>query len=271
MAIENIVDPRTRKNITLITGKIEGMYFNELKEIKTYTSGKAPWTPTHSINIVVDGTRIGMGLSDKQEINSKDVEGKYHKLARGMEVSVEVSQITQWQGKDQYNSKASLITVIDISEAEAPSTGNANAGGNKTFKKRDNKGVIAGNARTAATNWAAKEGGSIEQYLGTFAKLAHDKRASYAASNTNLDDFEVGVTVGQAVIAASQLAKGVSSLDAFVDHYLNTVVPDSLTIIENLQAGRTQRTPQKAPKREEVIIQEPVGGLHDIKDDDIPF
>lgn len=268
MAIEQITDPRTRKPVTFITGKIEGVYFNELKNIKTYTSGKAPWTPTHSVNLVVDGTRVGLGITEKDAINSKDVDDQYHALARGMEVSVEVSEVSEYNGQTQYNSKASFITVLDVSGvvADSPAGGAAKA----PYKKRDNKGVVAGNARTAATNWAGRFEGGIEDYLELFANLADDKRKSYAAGNSNLDDFEVGVTVGQAVIAASQLSEDENGLGEFVEHYLNTVVPNSLTIIEKLQA---KASPQLEEKKEVKKVSKPVDTTSDLSDmeDDIPF
>ena len=265
MAIEQIKDPRTHQNTTFISGKIDGVFFNELKTVKTYTGGKAPWTPTHSSSIVVDGVRVNMGLTEKDAINSKDISGNYHKLAKGMEVSVEVSKIGEYNGNPTYDSKASFITVLDVSGiVNEPQSGVSKA----PYKKKDNKGIVAGNSRTAAANWVSRFEGDIVSYLELFANLADDKRKSYAAGNPNLDDFEVGVTVGQAVIAASQISIYEESLGEFVDYYLNTVVPKSLTIIENLQANTSTQTEAK----KEVKKATPSQTSPDLGDlDDIPF
>ena len=255
--IEEIRDPRSRKMVTFISGKVDGVYFNELKNIKTYAGEKGPWTPTHSATIVVDGTRIQFGLTDKQKINGKDTEGNYQEVLPGCEVSVEITETGEYNGKPTYNSKASRVTVLDISGARQPQQNNS-GGQKQSFQKKDMSGVHTGHAINVAINVIGDldDVGKIVNY----AKKAHDLTTSlkkeYAEKNPSLSDYDVGAMVGQSVLSASHYADTVAEIEPLARQTLDEIVP---LVSEYVRGGNTEssetktsakKTTKKTPKKE---------------------
>lgn len=247
MAVELIRDPRTRKEVTFISGKVDGVFFNELKQQKTYAGPNGPWTPTHSASIVVDGDRVSFGLTDKQKINSKDADGNYHELTRGMEVSVEITEVGEYNGKPTYNSKASRVTVLDVSGAQQPQQ-SSGGGKQQSFQKKDDTPIIAGNARTAATTFASRieTDESLEDLITFFAKVSHDARLIVSENHTEMDTFTVGVSVGQATVAAAQMVDDLDDVEEFILNYVDTLVPHSIAVVKGLSEKKEDKVEKKS-------------------------
>ena len=250
MAIEVTKDPRTRKEITIVSGVVEGVFFNELKEVKSYAGKNGPWTPTHSVNLVVDGTRIGLGLTDKDKLRSKDVDGEYQDVVKGVEVSVEITQVGEYNGKPQYNSQSSKVLVLDTSGAQAPQQYTAKpqasqGGSSNTYAKKDDTPIVAGNARTAAAAWLSRfDGVDFKEMIVFFAGVSHKARLAVKESNPSMSDFEVGVAVGQGTVIAAQLCDGLEEVFDFIMEFVNDVVPYSVDAVKALNAPK-QETPAK--------------------------
>lgn len=292
MAVEVFKDPRTRKEVTFVSGKIEGVFFNKLKNVETYSGPNGPWTPTHTVNVIVDGTRIGFGLTDKDVINSKDVDGEYHSLSKGMEVSVEITEIGEYNGKPQYKSKASKVTVLDATadtQQQKPSGSSQKPSGG--FKK-DMSGVHTGHAINVAINVlsdledaeaivaAAKEAHTLTQRL----------KKEYAEKNPNMSEYDVGASVGQAVLSASHYVEVVGDIEGYARRTLDFIVPEVMAFVKEsdkseVKSSTTQKkstkktvakkTTKKQNASEESPIEDsdiPESAFEDLEDDsDIPF
>lgn len=284
MTIEKIKDPRTRREVTFVVGKIEGVYFNALKNIKTYSGPNGPWTPTHNVSIVVDGTRIGFGLTEKDAINSQDADGNYHKLDRGMEVSVEITEQEEYEGKTQYKSKASKVTVLDAT-AEAP----AQTSGAKAYTKKDMSGVHTGHAINVAMNIL----GDVEdvQAIIETAKKAHTLttklKMEYQTNNPDMSEYDVGAMVGQSVLSASHYVEAVEDIEGIARQTLDEVVPAVSEYVKEaskeskkpavVKKTVAKKTAKKTTKKALVVEDEsnvddpdiPESAFED--DDDVPF
>lgn len=269
MAVELIRDPRTRKEVTFISGKIDGVFFNELKQQKTYAGPNGPWTPTHSASIIVDGDRVSFGLTDKEKINSKDADGNYHELTRGMEVSVEITEVGEYNGKPTYNSKASRVTVLDVSGAQQPQQ-SSGGGKQQSFQKKDMSGVHTGHAINVAINVVGSldDAGKIINY----AKKAHDLTTSlkkeYAEKNPSLSDYDVGAMVGQSVLSASHYADTVAEIEPLARQTLDEIVP---SVSEYVKGGEKEnKVEKKAPAKKTTKTTKKQVTEAPMEDDEIP-
>lgn len=284
MAISEQRDPKTRKNYLLAEGIVEGVFFNELKNIKTYAGqdGKS-WTPTHSINIVVDGTRISLGLTDKDKIRAKDVDGEYQDVVKGVEVSVVIEENGEYKGVTQYQGRTSGITVLDVSGAQQPQQ-SSGGGKQQSFQKKDMSGVHTGHAINVAINVVGglDDPGKIINY----AKKAHDLTTSlkkeYAEKNPSLSDYDVGAMVGQSVLSASHYADTVAEIEPLARQTLDEIVPVVSEYVKDGEKGskvekkapakKTTKTTKKqvteAPMEDDEI---PEDAYEDQYSDDIPF
>lgn len=269
MAVELIRDPRTRKEVTFISGKIDGVFFNELKQQKTYAGPNGPWTPTHSASIIVDGDRVSFGLTDKEKINSKDADGNYHELTRGMEVSVEITEVGEYNGKPTYNSKASRVTVLDVSGAQQPQQ-SSGGGKQQSFQKKDMSGVHTGHAINVAINviGSLDDAGKIINY----AKKAHDLTTSlkkeYAEKNPSLSDYDVGAMVGQSVLSASHYADTIAEIEPLARQTLDEIVP---SVSEYVKGGENEsKVEKKAPAKKTTKTTKKQVTEAPMEDDEIP-
>lgn len=265
MAINVTTDPRTRKQMILVDGKIEGVFFNELKNPKTYTGPKGqPWTPTHSLNIVVDGTRIGFGLTDKDKINAKDVDGNFHQLQKGVEISAEVEENGEYKGIKQYQSKASKVVVLDASGAVEQQAPKPQTGGSQSFSKGDKPGISVGHALNGAMIFY-KDNPPSEEDLVKVAHKVHDVTVEvkkwYKENNPKMNEYDVGAASGNAVLNALKLGVAMDEVEQKAKDFLVSVVPQ----VMNYVVGE---------KKAEPVKKEPVKQAQVIEDewsDSIPF
>lgn len=242
--IQETVDPITNRKIIVAKGEVEGVYFNELKNVRTYQNG---WTPTHAINILVGGVRLGAGLTEKEETNCKDVDGNYHTLAKGMQISAVVEEADVYKGQQQYRTKPSLITILDASGAQESSP-KGSQGSSGTIK-RDNSGMIAGNAFNAAKIFL--QGLPSEEEVISTAKeilvVGNSLREWLKEQDSSLDDYTVGARVGMAILAAAEVSETLEDVEETSKWALTEILPDIIAEAKKLE-GSYSEAPKKAPK-----------------------
>lgn len=243
--LEKVKDPRTRKEVLFATGIVKGVFFNKLSEVKTYTYDGKAWTPTHSVSIIVDDTRISYGLTDKEKLNAKDADGEYHEIVKGMEVTVEITEQGEYKGKPSYNSKSSKTTVIN----SVPKDSQKEDG--KYKGEYDDTPLAAGNARTAAVNWVYRDMAdisNIKKVVKDFAEVSHSVREKVI--NNGMSSRDAGFGVGQATIAASLLCNTFSEMEKFIVNYVETLIPASVEIVKDIKGGKKAlRFACEAPKQ----------------------
>jgi|SRR5690606_9183809 len=279
--IEKHKDPKTRKEYLLATGVVEGVFFNELKQKKTYAGPNGPWTPTHSINLIVDGHRIGLGLTEKTSLRAKDVDDQYQDVVKGTEVSVVVEEGTEYKGTMQYNSRSSQITVITPAPAE---TAQQQSGGKSNFsgQKRDNSGVETGHALNGGLNLVR---GGIDIEVVEASKLVHtltvELKKEYAEKNPEMSEYDVGAMVGHAVLNATRDAEKIEQVEEIARQLLDDVVPAVSSFVKGTKTEKTDpktskkpNTRQKAPKveKEPEPVENTEQDVDSFEDDeDVPF
>lgn len=257
MAIKTVEDQINGGTVTMVEGVIQQLSVKEIENDR--------YQNTHKFGIKIDNDWVNNinvktkeGFDPTLRINAGDRSNpNWVQIDQGDEVRI-IVKTNEWNGKTYYNAGVSGIRLIKKGSGGSNGGQQAQQSGKQTFKKRDNTGVVAGNARTASANWAARFGGNIEDYLGMFVGLADAWRKQYAEDNGDLDDFEVGVTVGQAVLAASQLSEQ-KDFDVFIAHYLGTVVPTSISLVKGgvetpktkAKAAKTAKTPTKKVEEDE--------------------
>lgn len=246
MALETFTNPRTRQEENIISGIVEAVYFNELKNIKTYTNNGRSWTPTHSVTLIIDGDRVQLGLTDKSVVRAKDLKGNYQDLVRGVEVTIPVN-VGSYDGKPQYSGKASETTIVDSSGA-VEQVDNSSKGGNKSFSDpKRMEGIAVGHAVNVAINVV----GSLDnpEAIIDAAKEAHTLttrlKEKYASENTGMSEYDVGARVGQAILSASHFADDVKGIEALAIQTLNIIVPEVEAFVKGA-SEETKDEPEKA-------------------------
>lgn len=280
--IQEQKDPRTRKSFLEASGIVSGVFYNELKNIKSYAgkAGGQAWTPTHSVSVIIDNDRISLGLFEKTdkrpELRCKDVDGNYHTLTKGAEVSVVVERGEDYNDKPQYSARSGDVLILTPAPAQTASQSQGSA--LAPYKPKDTTGVVAGNARTAAFESLRGTPYDVDVFneqVEWFANFSDAKRKEYAAANPGLDAFEIGVAVGQStVIAAGMVPR--EDVSVTVDSLLAEVFPKSVEVVKALQVVKaptaskpaTKAAPAKktTPKKTEAAD----SGFDDMSDD-IPF
>lgn len=286
MSIQKVKDPRTKKEIVLVEGKITGIYFNELKTIKTYAND---WTPTHSVNIVVDGSKVGLGLTDREVLSAKDADDAWHDLVKGVEVSIEVVE-GEYNGKPQYNATTKDVLVVDASGAETAQQ-TQSAAPKQTYAKKDMSGVSTGHGINMAFNLLAGEAVDNAEGVIELAKKCHDLtqslKAEYATKNPDMSEYDLGAMVGQSVLSASNVTD-FDSLEAVARDTLDKIVPQVSAYVKGVVEEKASAPKKTVAKKtvakkttaktttQEAPVQEPddfVGDGYNLDDGegDLPF
>lgn len=288
MAIEQLKDPRTKKPYLAASGVIDGVFYNELKTLKSYTGDKGTvWTPTHSVTAVVAGDRIQLGLFEKTDkkpgLRCKDAEDNYHDLVKGAEVSIVVTEGEPYNGKPQYSARGGDVLILTPAPAQAA----ASAGGPSAapYQKKDMTGVKVGHAINVAINVL---GLATAEELIEAAKAANDLteklRAEWKEKNPSLSDYDLGAMVGQAVLSASSYVESVDTIEEYARQTLEVVAPAVTEYIKAQSAPAKPKAPAvktpakkatKAPAKAPAKVtagdsQDNPSGFDDM-DDSIPF
>ncbi len=270
--LEEFKNPKTRQTEYIISGVVSAIYFNELKTKKDYGRDGKSWIPTHAVNIVVDGDKVGLGLTDKEVVRIKDVDENYHDLVRGIEITVPVT-VGEYNGKPQYSGFASGITVVGTDGIQQASQA-ASEGFKQpyTAAKRDNSGMSTGHGINVAMNVLGSVDDSnaiIEQ-----AKKAHDLtnklKAEYAEKNPTMSEYDVGAMVGQSVLSASHYVEDVSDIEAIARQTLDVVVPQVSEYVKG-SAKAVEAVPKKTVVKKAVKKTTKKEATPDrVNDDEIP-
>lgn len=285
------------KELILIEGIVDGFYINPIPEdkIKTYAGKQGPWRPTHRYNLIVDGERISLGMGDKdgvserQQIRAKDNEDNYHTIVKGLEVSVEVEENGEYQGKTQYQSTAAKVVVLDASKAQAPAQQNAQTT-KAAFKPKDMSGVESGQGINGAMNFLLTWGvEASNENIVKYSKLVHNATMAVKEyvkeTSPDVPEYDRGARAGLAVLTACKLvgtdAPFEQSLVDIAKDLLENVFPPVLEYVKTpakespparvTKAPAAAKKPSKAPKKEEPEHDADIGSGFDDLDDTIPF
>lgn len=275
------------KEIITIDGKVDAFYVNPIKpeHIKTYTNGKQPWTPTHRYNLIVDGQPISLGMgdkdgvSDRQIIQGKDNDGKYHALVKGLEVSVEVTENGEYQGKTQYQSSNSKVVIIDASGAE--STHQKGSSGSVVKAPFDQQGMATGHALNGAFNFLITQGiETSNENIIKYAKMVHN--VTDKINTTHKEKYEkvsqnYKAMTGHAVLNACKFASEDSFegvLYSIAIDFLDNVVPVVAEHVKGeakpVPAVKTTRAaPAKKNATKATPVMEPLE--EEMDDPELPF
>lgn len=286
MAIVEQKDPRTRKTFLEASGVVSAVYLNQLKNPKTYDGGKGQsWTPTHSVSIVVDGDKISLGLfepTDKRpNPTAKDAEDNWHPLAKGAEVSIVVTRGEDYNDKPQYSAFSSDVLILTPAPAEAANTAGSPSGA--PYQKKDMTGVKVGHAINIALNvLGLAEADEIIAAAKEANDLTEKLRAEYKEKNPSLSDYDLGASVGQAVLSASSYVESVAEIEAYARQTLDVIAPAVTEYVKAQSAPAKPKAPavktpakKTTPKRAPAKVpagdsQDNPSGFDDM-DDDIPF
>lgn len=291
------------KEMILIEGKVDGFYINEIPadKIKSYAGKDGAWTPTHRYNLVVEGERISLGMgdkdgvSDRQQIRAKDNDGNYHTLAKGLEVSVEVTENGEWNGKTQYQSTASKVVVLDASGAVQTVARGGAAGAPQaayTGKPKDTTGISTGHAINGAMNflltWGVEASNeNIIRYGTSVHNITEKLKTAGKIKYPEMSEYDLGAMVGHSVLNACKLVGTdvdfETGVEGIAEDLLANVVPVvQKHIKEGKAAPAAPKTTRAAPKkatgtRAKVVEPEPEVEttkvtFDDMDDDsDVPF
>lgn len=245
MAIEKKED-LDGNEVLLAVGNVEQMSFKKLDDPDKYQN-------THKVSIRVGDDWVnGISIKVKEDFEpslrvncGNNAKPDWQTVEVGDTVRVIVTS-TEYNGKTNYWAKSSGIKITKKG-AGAPASGGS-SGGNAAAAQQPRQqsasqavGIAAGNARTSAVNFMKGKPLSDTKFaelVEWFAVYTFDKKVEYASKNPKLNDYEVGVTIGQAVTSAAQVVKSLEDVDAFVDMYTSKIVPASVEGIKNLMAGK---------------------------------
>lgn len=298
------------KEVITVEGKIDQVWINEIPadKIKSYRNPvkNTIWTPTHRYSIVVDGIRINLGMgdkdgvSDRQHLQAKDNDGKYHTIARGLEVSVEVEE-GEYNGAPQYSGSLSKTVVLDASGVvQAVVSGAPNKAGTPTaqpFKPKDTSGIRTGHSVNGAFAYFLSNGIDFDYEPDgatvRIAKIVNDVTetviAAYKAKNPSMSEYDVGAAAGHAVLNACRIipetdeSEFADLLTTTANAILYNIIPAVTEYVKKGQETKPAKASPpaakkavskakpvvKAPPREEEVVEDPLGG--DPEFEDAPF
>lgn len=277
MSIKEIVNPLTNKKQTIVSGVVSAIYMNELKTKRDYGKDGKSWIPTHSVNIVIDGDKVGLGLTDKEVLRVKDADDKYHDLVKGLEVTIPVT-VGEYNGKPQYNGFSSGITVIGTDGVEKAQHGSGGFKQPMAATKRDFSGIISGNGFNAAKAFLGGLGdkGVFIDHAIRLVDIGQIIRDKLKASRPDLDDFSVGAQSGMALIAACEWTDDLGDVEDIALVILEEILPrinDHVKELDN-PVQKPQKPEKKVVKPEKRSVATSVVE-HDsddgFDDDTIPF
>lgn len=277
MAIETIVDPRTKKKMILANGVVKAVYFNEIKAEHREDYGKdgKSWIPTHRISLQVDDNKIQAGMVAQEEgkelklrAKSGENEKEWLDVVKGAEVSIEVREKGEYKGVKQYECFAKNILVTKAAPEGSQTQSQTPA------QKADPIELIAGNARNTAAILVARFGVDFDEAISYAAAVAHNAKIEYAATNEKLSQYQIGVSVGEAIKVAAELVKEMADMPDYITDYLANRVPFSLAVVKDLKDNKEYVTPElpaEAGKAKPAKPKEDTKPSLEDLDDDIPF
>ena len=246
MAIQTVTNPIDDSEMTMAVGVVQQISFKEIENDR--------YGNTHRAGIRVDDdwvNNVSLKVKEGREPEIRFNAGNrnspdWQTLEVGDSVKIVVTP-SNYNNKTYYNSGVSKIKLVK--KGEGGSKQQASSTPKKTSGGKRNDGVVAGNARTAAFNFCKGERKSVsemKQLISWFVEYSDNKRKEYKAAHPDMDDFEVGVSCGQAVVSAAEIAKTLEEVDGIVNEFLKELIPHSLEAVKNVG---------KAPVQQNSVIQ----------------
>lgn len=290
MSVINTETDRKGKTVTYATGVVEFVKLDKFDEPKTFHWDGKAIVSTHRASILVkekgagkDDAGVWIGLGDielkngYENLQVKDGDN-YITIEKGIEVSVDITKVDEYNGKTYYNSKKSQITVTSTAGVQAKAPAAAKGASTDKAEAYDNTGVLVGHAVGGAASLAEK---GIKGDLVELAKVFHSattKAKEVIAEKTgqNANGRNLGMSVGNAVNSAVKLiSKTEKDVEGFlvekaVEIYTDVTVP----VTEWIKAGSKTETPkqEKVTKPAEKTETIPASNEPPVDfDDDIPF
>lgn len=228
MALEVLKDPRDGSEFTMISGVVDQIFIKEI------ANGADKYGNTHRA-----GVRIGDHWVNNVNIKTKEgnepqvrfnagtqADPKWTTLEVGDDVRMEVNP-NEWNGKISYNGAVSKIVLVKKG-AGGGSKPQAPQGGQVAQQKRDFTGVEVGHAINAALNFMENVDFSKPEDIVEVAKKFHtltvQMKKAHADANPKMTDYDVGASVGHAVLNASKLSADFESVEEIAKAILNGVV-----------------------------------------------
>lgn len=219
MSVIKTETDRKGKTVTYATGVVEFVKLDKFDEPRTFHWDGKAIISTHRASILIkekgaskDDVGVWVGLGDIELKNGYETlqvkEGdNYITIERGVEVSVDITKVDEYNGKTYYNSKKSQITVTSTAgvQAKTSTPGSKAVGADAgTFKKKDTSGMETGHALNGAL-YLKRNG--VKGEVIDLAKLVHDVTVSLKAEvakqrGVAVTDYDLGASVGHAVLNA---------------------------------------------------------------------
>lgn len=291
MSVINTETDRKGKTVTYATGVVEFVKLDKFDEPKTFHWDGKAIVSTHRASILIkekgagkDDAGVWIGLGDielkngYENLQVKDGDN-YITIEKGVEVSVDITKIDEYNGKTYYNSKKSQITVTSTAgvQAKAPAAAKGASAGAEggTYKKKDTSGMETGHALNGAL-YLKRNG--VKGEVIDLAKLVHEVTVSLKAEvakerNVAVTDYDLGASVGHAVLNACR-DSGKSATAETLTAGAKGVLAISDEVLAFIKAGGKTETPkqEKVTKPAEKTETAPASNEPPVDfDDDIPF
>lgn len=285
---------RKRNKVTFAEGVVQFVKLDKFPETKVFVYQGKKIESTHSASILIkekgkegrddEGVWVGLGdvkLHPEHENLQVKVDDDWVTIERGVEVSVDIKKVsTGKNGQTYYNSTKGNITVLSTDGvAKGGNSGSAkkdSPAGAKTSYKRDNTGMHTGHAINGAL-YLQRNGAKQSQV--EMAKLVHDVTTELKVEVANdqgksPDDYDVGASVGHAVLNACRDYSGKGDIESFIKEYVESLSKVTYEITAYIKGGDSEKVSEKKeakPKEEKksaAPVEEPP---MDFDDCDIPF
>ena len=285
MALEEFKNPKTRKTEYVISGKVTAIYFNELKEVKDYGRDGKSWRPTHSVSIVVDGDKVNLGLTEKEVIRVRGLDGDYMDLAKGMEITVSVNK-SEYNGKPQYGGYTKDITVISTEGVEKAAAASAQQFSKPyAAAKKDFSGIYTGHAINVAMNVLGNisDPSRVIETAKEAHTLTNKLKSEWAEKHPDMSEYDLGASVGHAVLSASLFVNFVADIEGLARTTLEVIVPAVSSFVkgevseseEPAKTATVKKAPKKVAKKPDPVVEVDDSDIpessFDDTEDDIPF
>lgn len=290
MTIERAENPATGEEIVIAKGVVAQISF------KPMPNGKDQFENTHRAGVKIGEDWINNINLKVKEGNDPQIrfnngtQGKpdWQTLDVGDEVRITCTE-SEYNGKIYYYSGTSKIKLVKKGAGGGSSAAGkpAQAGGN-TYTKRDTSGVEIGHAVNGGYNL---QRGGVEGDIVDLAKQVHDLtvalKAEYAKKNPDMSDYDVGASVGHAVLNGTRDGESIERVEEIARSILDEVVP---AVAEYVRGGKKEaekpkpaakKAPAKKAANRPVPQPDPVQDdgpgdddsppWNDDSDDDIPF
>ena len=245
MTIKKVINPLNDEPTYIAEGVVDKI---------TYREKATQFGHTHQAGIAIDGDWINIALTVKDGYQPqvrfpKGLPGKqtYHNLDEGDTVKI-IVKANEYNGKTYYSTTSSKINVLEKGDGggsqNAPQKPQNGSQGYVANKPKDDTGIVAGNARTAAAAWIGRNPDEdFKASIRFFAEVSNKARKQVKENNSALSEFEVGVAVGQATVIAAQLCDSLNDVYDYIIEFVEDIVPYSVDVVKALNTPKAEEKP----------------------------